>query len=201
MRLQGVRVGVALTGSHCTLDRVIPEIERIIAEGAKVYPIFSESVTSSATRFGNPQKWQSKISALTEEEVITTIVGAEPIGPKQLLDVLVVAPCTGNTLAKLANGITDTPVLMACKAQLRNRRPVVLAIATNDGLGNNAKNIGLLLNTKNIYLVPFGQDDPYNKANSLMAKMEMIIDTIEHALQGKQVQPVLIQYALGEQLA
>lgn len=201
MRLQGLRIGVALTGSHCTLDKVIPEIERIVADGAKIYPIFSESVSSNATRFGSPEKWLGKLSALAEEKVITTIVDAEPIGPKQLLDVLVVAPCTGNTLAKLANGITDTPVLMACKAQLRNRRPVVLAIATNDGLGNNAKNIGLLLNTKNIYLVPFGQDDPYNKANSLMSRMDLIIDTIEYALQGKQIQPVLIQYAVGQESA
>jgi len=121
-------------------------------------------------------------------------VAAEPVGPEKTLDVLVVAPCTGNTLAKLANGITDTPVLMAAKAHLRNQRPVVLAISTNDGLGLNARNIGILINTKNIYLVPFGQDNPTGKPNSLKAQMNLIVDTILQALEGKQLQPLLLSF-------
>lgn len=129
---------------------------------------------------------------VTGRDCIDTITEAEPIGPKSMLDLIVVAPCTGNTLSKIANGITDTPVTMAVKAQLRNLKPVVLAIATNDGLGANGKNIGALLNTKNIYFVPFGQDDPEKKSNSLIARFGMIVPTVEHALEGKQIQPILV---------
>ncbi|WP_027718231.1 dipicolinate synthase subunit B [Desulfovirgula thermocuniculi] len=192
MRLQGVRVGFALTGSHCTLDEVMVEVERLVKEGAEVYPIISSSVDSTDTKYGPASKWKTLLEGITGRLPINTIVGAEPIGPGKLFDVVVVAPCTGNTLAKLANGITDGPVLMAVKAHLRNLRPVVLAISTNDGLGMNAKNLGLLLNTKNIYLVPFGQDNPQEKPNSLKAKMDLILDTVLCALQGKQIQPVLI---------
>src|SRR5699024_5282214 len=138
------------------------------------------------------EEWKEKLREITGKELIVTIVDAEPVGPKLNLDVIVVAPCTGNTIAKLANAITDTSVTMACKAHLRNQKPVVLAIATNDGLGANGKNIGLLMNTKNIYFVPFGQDDPYNKPNSLIAKFDYIEDTIEKAIEGQQIQPVLV---------
>jgi len=134
-----------------------------------------------------------EVEQLTGHKVIDTIVGAEPIGPQKLVDVIVIAPCTGNSLAKLINGIIDTPVIMAAKAQLRNQRPVVLAIATNDGLGNNAKNIGMALNTKNIYMVPFFQDGPTSKSNSLMADMDKILDSVYYALRGQQIQPVLLQ--------
>lgn len=193
MRLADVRVGFALTGSHCTIAEVMPHLQNLIKEGAIVYPAVSYSVDQTDTKFGPARQWKEMLKEITGKSAINSIVGAEPIGPEKMLDVMVVAPCTGNTLAKLANGIVDTPVLMAVKAHLRNQRPVVLAISTNDGLGMNARNIGLLLNTKNIYLVPFGQDNPQGKPNSLKAKMDLLIDTIVLALAGKQYQPLLVQ--------
>jgi len=192
MQLNGLKIGVALTGSFCTFDKVIPWIEKMVKEGADVYPIISESVDKLDTRFGRADEWKLKLENITGKRPITTIVGAEPIGPKKFLDVVVVAPCTGNTLGKIANAITDTTVTMAVKAQLRNQKPVVIAISTNDGLSNNAKNLGLLLNMKNVYFVPFGQDDPFKKSNSLVAKYDMIIPTIQAALEGKQIQPLLV---------
>lgn len=194
MRLKGIKVGFALTGSHCTLDEVLCEMKRVADEGAIMYPIISASVDETDTRFGASDLWKNRIAKITSEKIVKSIVGAEPFGPEKTLDILVVAPCTGNTLAKLANGITDGPVLMSIKAHLRNQRPVVLAVSTNDGLSMNAKNIGLLLNAKNIFMVPFGQDSPAGKPNSLKAKITKLVDTIEHALQGKQLQPVLIAY-------
>ena len=191
MQLQGVKIGFAFTGSFCTFAKVVPELEKIAAEGADILPVISYVVDSFDTKFGKADDWKSKIEAICGKPVIKTIIDAEPIGPKALLDIMVVAPCTGNTLAKLANGITDTPVTMACKAHLRNGRPLLIAMATNDGLGANAKNIGLLANTKNIYFVPFGQDEPLKKNNSLMAEFEQLIPAIEAALQGKQLEPVL----------
>ncbi len=193
MRFSGKKIGFALTGSHCTIPDVLPELERIVAEGADVYPIVSDSVRTTDTRFGKAEEILSKIAGITGKEPIYRIVDAEPIGPKKLLDCLVIAPCTGNTLAKLANGITDTAVLMAAKAQLRNERPVVIAVSTNDALSGNAVNIGVLFNRKNIYLVPFGQDNPKDKAASLVADMSMIPDTIEASLMGIQIQPVIIE--------
>lgn len=166
MRLKDVRVGFAVTGSHCTLDEVMVQLENLVREGAIVYPIVSAAVDGTDTRFGQAKKWKDFLERVTGNSIINSIVGAEPIGPGKLLDVVVVAPCTGNTLAKLANGITDGPVLMAVKAHLRNQRPVVLAVSTNDGLGMNARNLGVLLNAKNVYLVPFGQDNPVVKPNS-----------------------------------
>lgn len=192
MRLRGVRIGFALTGSYCCLDEVLPQLRKLADEGAEVFPIISSIVDEADTRFGTSDKWKNMLLQIAGREAITTIVEAEPIGPQKLLDVVVVAPCTGNTLAKLANGITDTAVLMSIKAQLRNQRPVVLAASTNDGLSMNAKNIGLLLNTKNIYMVPFGQDNPSEKPNSLMAKWDLITDTVVEALKGRQYQPILI---------
>lgn len=193
MRLKGVNIGFALTGSHCTLDEILPRIQELVDEGANVYPIVSYAVDTLDTRFGTAEKWRSSLKDITGKEPINTIAGAEPVGPQKLVDVVVIAPCTGNTMAKLANGVTDTPVLMAAKAHLRNLRPLVLAISTNDGLGMNAKNLGLLLNTKNVYMVPFGQDSPNGKPNSLKSKMDLIIYAVEHALQGKQLQPILVQ--------
>jgi dipicolinate synthase subunit B len=197
MRLNGIRVGFVVTGSHCTLAQIISQIEKLISEGAEVFPVVSNVVSTTDTRFGKSTEWCSKLEELTKKPLIKTIVEAEPIGPGKLFDILIAAPCTGNTLAKLANGITDTPALMAIKAHLRNQRPVVIAISTNDGLGLNAKNIAALLNTKSIYLVPFGQDNPAVKPNSLVAQMDKIIDTICHALEGKQVQPVLVEYKVN----
>lgn len=192
MRLKGIRVGFALTGSHCTLDEIFPAMEAIKKEGADIYPIISYSVDQTVTRFGSPEKWKAELFRITSRQAINTITGAEPVGPQKMLDVLVIAPCSGNTLAKLANAITDTPVLMTAKAHLRNQRPVVLAISTNDGLGLNAKNLGTLINAKNIYMVPFGQDGPTGKPNSLKASMDLITDTILLALEGKQIQPILV---------
>ncbi|MBM7868396.1 dipicolinate synthase subunit B [Heliobacterium gestii] len=192
MPLQGVRIGFAITGSHCTIADVLPIVARLVKDGAVVTPIFSESATHTDTRFGPASQWTEEMERITGQKTRSTIVDAEPIGPQKLLDIVVIAPCTGNTLAKLANGITDTSVLMAAKAQLRNLRPVLLAISTNDGLSNNLKNIGQLMNMKNVYMVPFGQDNAITKANSLIARMELIPDAITAALQQRQLQPVLL---------
>lgn len=192
MSIEGLKIGFALTGSSCTFSKVFPIIKDLAKKGADIYPIMSHAAESFDTRFGTAEEWKNKLKEITGMELINTIIEAEPVGPKLKLDVLVVAPCTGNTAAKIANAITDTSVTMACKAQLRNQRPLVLALATNDGLGANAKNIGLLLNTKNIYFVPFGQDDAINKPNSLVAKFDKIEETIEAAILGKQFQPLLV---------
>lgn len=194
MNLNGIRLGFVVTGSHCTMKSILTEITKLVKEGADVYPVVSYSISTTDTRFGKASEFCDKLKEITGHEPIKTIVDAEPIGPNKLFDVLVVAPCTGNTLAKLANGITDTPALMAIKAHLRNQRPVVIAVSTNDGLGLNAKNIATLLNTKHIFLVPFGQDNPVEKPNSLVARLDKIRDTICLALEGKQIQPVIIQY-------
>lgn len=194
MKFEGLKIGFALTGSHCTLDEVTLVMRRLVEEGAELTPIISYSVESMDTRFGKAEDWKRLFKEITNKEIIQTIPGAEPVGPKQMFDCVVIAPCTGNTLAKLANGITDTPVLMAAKSHLRNQKPVVLAISTNDGLGLNARNIGTLLITKNVYLVPFGQDNPAVKANSLVAHMDKIPDTVLMACTGKQIQPVLMDY-------
>lgn len=191
MLLQDVKIGFAFTGSFCTFAKVIPELGKIAAEGADILPIISEAVNSFDTKFGRADEWKSKIEAISGKKIVKSIIEAEPIGPKALLDILVVAPCTGNTLGKLANGITDSTVTMACKAHLRNGRPLLLALATNDGLGANAKNLGLMLNSKNVYFVPFGQDDPTKKCNSLMATFELLVPAIQDALKGKQMQPIL----------
>ena len=191
MKFKGVSIGLALTGSHCTVENVLPEINKLKKMGARIESIISPSVGETSSRFGQADQLKSQLVEITEEQIIDSILSAEPIGPKKKYDILLVAPCTGNTLAKLANGITDTAVLMAVKAQLRNLRPVVLAIATNDGLGINAKNLGLLLSTKNIFFVPFRQDDPFGKPNSLVSKMDLIIPTLSAALGKMQFQPVL----------
>jgi dipicolinate synthase subunit B len=192
MLLQGVKVGFGLTGSFCTFAKVVPEIEKLVAEGAEIFTIVTEAVDLFDTKFGKADEWKSKIEGITGKKLMKTIIDAEPIGPKSLLDILIVEPCTGNTLAKIANAVTDTPVTMAVKAHLRNCKPVVIAISTNDGLGGNAKNLGLLLNMKNIYFVPFGQDDPVKKGNSLVAKFDLTVPTLVEALKGKQLQPMLV---------
>ncbi|TDX46625.1 dipicolinate synthase subunit B [Orenia marismortui] len=194
MEFTGKSIGFALTGSHCTLAKAMPAMQELVDIGFDVTPILSEAVLTHETRFGNPEKWRSQVIEITGNEPMTTIPEVEPIGPRNLFDLLVVAPCTGNSAAKLANAITDSAVVMAMKAQLRNERPVILAIATNDGLGNNAKNLGYLINTPNIYFVPFGQDNPEGKPNSLVSRMDLIVDTVKYALEGKQIQPVVIEY-------
>ncbi|GAW28234.1 MULTISPECIES: dipicolinate synthase subunit B [unclassified Carboxydocella] len=192
MRLMGKKIGFAITGSFCTFAAVEPILDQLAQEGAEITLIMSKAAYQTDTKFGKAEDWLNRFSKYCSGPVINEIVTAEPIGPGKLLDLIVIAPCTGNTIAKLANGITDGPVLMATKAHLRNGRPVVIAVSTNDGLGMNAKNIGLLLNSKNIYLVPFCQDNPWQKPNSLVAKMELIPDTVIEALNGRQIQPVLL---------
>lgn len=183
-------IGFAMCGSFCTFSRAIPQIERLADDGYNIIPVMSENAGSTDTRFGTAENFTAKIEMLTGNKVIKTIGGAEPIGPKKMCDLLVVAPCTGNTLAKLAAGITDTSVTMAVKSHLRIGRPVLLCPATNDGLGAAAQNIGRLLNTKNYYFVPMGQDDWVNKPNSLVAKFELIPECVKQALDGIQPQPV-----------
>ncbi|MCL5982440.1 MAG: dipicolinate synthase subunit B [Firmicutes bacterium] len=196
MRLKGLKIGFALTGSHCTLEKVFPELEKLLAEGAEIYPVISPAIDHTDTRFGEAAEWKTRFVQTTGHRLINSIASAEPIGPQALLDAYIIAPCTGNTLAKLASGITDTAVLMGAKAQLRNQKPVILAIATNDGLGMNAKNVSTLLNTKNIYMVPFGQDSPIGKPNSLGAKLDLLLPTVLQALAGKQLQPLLVNVSV-----
>ncbi|MBD5451222.1 MAG: dipicolinate synthase subunit B [Lachnospiraceae bacterium] len=194
MNLKGKKVGIALTGSFCTFEKMFSELEKLTAVGADVYPILSNASQNIESRFGKPDTYVIKIKEIAGREPITSIEGAEPIGPKGYLDVLAILPCTGNTAAKLANGITDTPVLMAAKAHMRNSKPLVISISTNDGLGMNLKNIGVLCNSKNIYFVPFGQDNYEKKPNSLVAHTELLIPTLEMALEHKQYQPILMDY-------
>lgn len=188
-----ITVGYALSGSHCTFEEVMPQVQRFVDAGAKVVPIISSTLLTTDTRFGKAEDWRKQLKDITGNDIISTIVDAEPLGPTKLLDVLVIAPCTGNTTSKLANAQTESPILMAAKAQMRNQRPLVIAISTNDGLGLNAANIAKLLVTKNIYFVPFGQDAPDKKPNSLVARMDLIMEACEMALQGKQLQPLIIE--------
>ncbi len=186
-------VGFALCGSFCTFKKVIPQMKKLVDEGYKVIPIMSYTAYNTDTRFGKAKEFNDEIEKICKEEIIHTITGAEPIGPKELLDVLVIAPCTGNTLGKLANGISDTSVTLATKAHLRNQRPVIIAVSTNDALGAAAKNIGLLMNSKNIYFVPMEQDDYINKPNSIVADFRYIPDTVREVLATKQQpQPILL---------
>lgn len=194
MRLSGIKMGFAITGSHCTIAEVLPYMQLLKDEGAEIVPILSQSVLETDSRFGNAKDLYQKIVTMVKTEPLSKLAEVEPIGPKKLLDLILVAPCTGNTLAKLALGITDTSVTLACKAQLRNNRPVVIAISTNDGLSTNARNLGLLLNKRNIFFVPFGQDAPQTKQSSLIAKMSLIPETILEALEERQIQPLLITY-------
>lgn len=191
--LKGKKIAFCVTGSFCTLNKILEPVSQLIQAGAEVQPIFSEIVYHTDTRFGKAEDWKKTFADLTGKKVWKTIPQAEPIGPKNLFDCTVVAPCTGNTLTKIAMGITDSAPAMAVKATLRNGKPIVLAVSTNDGLSGSAKNLGVLLNTKNIYFVPFRQDDPEQKPTSLVAKMEEIPSTIAQALKGEQIQPILWQ--------
>ena len=184
------RIGFAMTGSFCTFDKVINQLEKL-TEIYDVTVIMSNAAYETDTRFGTAESFRKRVMLLTKKEIIADIPHAEPIGPKKLFDALVIAPCTGNTLAKLAHAVTDGTVTMAAKAHLRNERPLIIAPSTNDGLGGSGKNIGALLNTQNIYFVPYGQDDPILKNNSLVADMTRIGETLEAALSGKHIQPVL----------
>lgn len=186
-------VGFAICGSFCTFSKVIPQISVLLEAGFDIIPIMSDSSYITDTRFGKAKDFITHIEELCKKPIIHTIAGAEPIGPKALLDILIIAPCTGNTLGKLAAGITDTSVTMAAKAHLRNGRPVLIAVSTNDALSASAKNIGLLLNAKNIYFVPFTQDDPAGKPSSMVADMNQILPSTLAALDDRQLQPVIIK--------
>lgn len=192
MEKSNIKVGVAITGSFCTFSKIKAVISKMVTDGLEVQPIFSAQTAVCDNRFGNAKDFVEEVEKITGNKGIYSIAEAEPIGPKGYLDVLVIAPCTGNTLAKLCSGITDTPVLMAAKAHLRNGKPLVISISTNDALGMNFKNIGELMNMKNIYFVPFGQDDCVKKPTSMIAHTELIQETIQAALEGNQIQPVIV---------
>jgi dipicolinate synthase subunit B len=187
-----LKIGFALCGSFCTFAETIPVMERLKERGHELTPIMSKTAYETDTRFGSSKEINGRIESICRKAIIHTLEGAEPIGPKKLLDVLVIAPCTGNTLAKLANGIADTPVTLASKAHLRNGRPVVIGLASNDALSVNAKNLGTLLAMKGYYFVPLRQDDPLGKPRSAIAKMEMIPEALEAAMKGEQLQPILL---------
>lgn len=191
MDFSNISIGYGITGSFCSFSKTRKEIEKLVDLGANVVPIFSYHAQTLDTRFCEAKEFADGICEMTGNEGIRTIPQAEPIGPNNYLDIMVIAPCTGNTAAKLCNGIIDTPVLMAAKAHLRNGKPLVLAIATNDALGASFQNIGRLMNTKHIYFVPFSQDAYRSKPNSMVAHMELIPETIEMAMKEKQLQPVI----------
>ncbi|GHH96574.1 dipicolinate synthase subunit B [Neobacillus kokaensis] len=193
MSLKGKRIGFGLTGSHCTYDAVFPEIEKLVQIGAEVVPVVSYTVKNTETRFGKGEDWVQRIEDLTGNKAIDSIVAAEPLGPKMPLDCMVVAPLTGVSMSKFANAINDSPVLMAAKATLRNLKPVVLGISTNDALGLNGVNLMRLMSTKNIFFIPYGQDDPVKKPNSMVARMSLLTETVEAAIEGKQIQPVIVE--------
>ena len=192
--LKDKKIGYALTGSFCTLAESMRILRQFKENCAEVLPIVSYNVNVLDTKFGAASYWRDEIISITGKEPIDTIPKAEPIGPKALLDAIVVLPCSGNTLGKLAGGITDTPVCMAVKAHLRNNRPVIIGVSSNDGLGVSAANIGRLMNNKNIYLIPFGQDSPDKKQNSLVCDFNAALKTVAYALDGKQLQPVLREF-------
>jgi len=190
--LQGKRIGLGITASHCTYDQILPVIQDLQENGATVVPVITHSVLTAATRFGTGEEWIARIEEATGEKVISTIVGAEPFGPSTPVDCMIIAPMTGNSISKFANAATDSPVLMAAKATLRNGNPVLLGISTNDALGLNGPNIMKLLNMKNVYFIPFGQDDPFNKPNSLISDFTLLVPAAAAALEHRQYQPLLI---------
>ena len=190
MKLKNTNIGFALTGSFCTFSKTIKQIKIIVDEGANVIPIMSYNSYEKDTRFGKARDFIMEIEEITNNKIIHTIQEAEPIGPKNLTDIMVVAPATGNTIAKLANSITDTPVTMAVKSHLRNEKPVLLGISTNDALSGSAKNIGILLNKKNYYFIPFSQDNPITKPRSLVFHEDMLVKSINDALNHEQIQPI-----------
>lgn len=186
-----IKAGFAICGSFCTFSKVIPQIKELVLNGVEVYPIMSEISYSTDTRFGKCTDFRKEIEDICSRKIISTIKDAEPIGPKKILDILVIAPCTGNTLAKLANGIADTSVTLAAKAHLRNSRPILIGVSTNDALGNAAKNIGSLMNCKNIFFIPMRQDDPLGKPNSVVADFSKTYEALLKALEKTQMQPIL----------
>ena len=191
MKLEGIKIGLGITGSFCNFSESKNVISNLKTEGADVYPIISFSTKNLDTRFYKKDEYIKMLKQESKNNIIDTIQKAEPVGPKNLVDIILVCPCTGNSLAKLANGITDTPVLMAIKGHIRNNKPVVIGVSTNDGLGASLQNIAKLINTKNMYFVPFRQDDYISKPKSLVLDYNYIVDTVYGALHFKQIQPIL----------
>lgn len=185
-------IGFAMCGSFCTFRTAIDALQALRAQYDNIIPIFSTAGCQTDTRFGKAADFMNEVAEICGTPVRRTLAEVEPFGPKKLLDLLVIAPCTGNTLGKIAHGIADTPVTLACKSHLRNGRPVVLAISTNDGLSGNAENIGRLLNRKHFFFVPFGQDSPTGKPCSLIADFSKLPDAVNAALEGNQLQPILL---------
>ena len=186
-------VGFAICGSFCTFGKVLDRLQTLCDAGFKIIPIMSYNAFSTDTRFGSADSVVQRLECMTGNKVISTLADAEPIGPKQLLDLLIVAPCTGNTLAKLAVGIADTPVTLAVKSQLRNAKPVLIGISTNDALGTAAANIGALMSRKHYYFIPYRQDDFINKPTSVVADFAQILPAAIAAMEGRQLQPILLQ--------
>ncbi|SFM31344.1 dipicolinate synthase subunit B [Gracilibacillus orientalis] len=193
MDLKGKKIGFGLTGSHCTYAAVYPQMEKLIELGAELVPVVSYTFKDTDSKFGKADDHMARVREITGREPITTIVDAEPLGPVEPLDVMLLAPLTGNSMSRLANAITDGPVLMATKATIRNGNPVVIGVSTNDALGLNGVNLMRLMSTKLIYFVPFGQDDPIKKPNSMVSDMTLIPETVKEALEYKQIQPVVIE--------
>lgn len=192
MDLKDKKIGFTLTGSFCTFQKVIPKMKEIKKLGADIIPIMSFNSYNLDTKFGKAKDFIEEIEEMTGKKIIHTIQDAEPIGPKKMTDIMIIAPCSGNTMAKLACDIIDTPATMAAKSHLRNNRPLIIAPSTNNGLSGNAENIGKLLNRKNYYFVPFRQDNPITKPRSIVFDSEYIIKTIEYALEGEQISPILV---------
>ena len=190
--MEKLNIGFALCGSFCTFSQVIPQIRLLAEDGHNVIPIMSYNAFSTDTRFGKAADFNAEIEDICRNKIISTLTAAEPIGPKKMLDIIIAEPCTGNTLAKLANSIADTPVTLAVKSHLRNSRPVLIAISTNDALAGAAKNIGQLHNRKNMFFVPYRQDDCENKPSSIVADFTKTREAMFAALSGKQLQPLII---------
>lgn len=189
-----MKIGFAITSSFCTFDKILINLLELKEKGYDIYPIVSPNIVDSQTRFGSGNDFIKKVEMITERKVVSTIIEAEKFGPCEKMDAMVVMPATGNFLAKMANGITDNPVNLAVKATLRNQSPIIIAISTNDGLGLNGENIMRLYNQKNVYFVPFGQDNYECKPNSLIAHYNLLLPTLEESLNNKQIQPVLKEY-------
>ena len=185
-------IAFVMCGSFCTLQKAISQMNKLVELGYNILPIMSFNAATIDTRFGTAKNFQKQIENISGKEIIKTIQNAEPIGPKNMADIMVVAPCTGNTIGKMCNGITDTPATMAIKSHLRVKKPIVIALATNDALGMSGKNIAKLMNIKNIYFVPLRQDDPEHKPNSLVCDFDMLIPTIDMALLNCQIQPIFM---------
>lgn len=190
--MSSIKAGFALCGSYCTFEKAINQIRFLISKGIEIFPIMSENAYSTDTRFGKAEDHIKAIEEICNKKIIHTITEAEPIGPKKELDIMIIEPCTGNTVAKIANGIVDTSVTLAAKAHLRNEKPLLIAVSTNDALSGAASNIGKLMNTKNIFFVPLKQDNPIAKPRSIVADFDKTYDSIIAAINNKQIQPIII---------